>query len=352
MNKNNIIIIVAVILILIAFAAFGSNTTVQIIMLLVALLALLYTRRSTMYFARANKAYTAKKGDYIQFYNKAVKAGLAYKYMVIAGTILIKEGAVEDGKNALCRIINDRHFRDDKIISQARIALSMGYYQEKDYSKAAEICEEVMKSDYRDKNLYINLSTYLLALGRLDDFYILVDEFSSKSKLSTPALADLQVTRCILQGDFIKAYQMLVYFMKQYTFNFADPYVHFAQVYMHYGEAEKAVEVLKECLAKVLFEPIYIIPKEVIRQLIEELSDPDRAPALMAANNADPLALINGHMPQPYSGEIIFASFSEVEEAEKQEEIEKRRQKSLIERDHSTDLTDEDEQWLKRHQDS
>ena len=40
------------------------------------------------------------------------------------------------------------------------------------------------------------------------------------------------------------------------------------------------------------------------------------------------------------------------EEAEKQEEIEKRRQKSLIERDHSTDLTDEDEQWLKRHQDS
>ena len=76
LNKNNIIIIAAVILILIAFAAFGSNTTVQIIMLLVALLALLYTRRSTMYFARANKAYTAKKGDYIQLYNKAVRAGL------------------------------------------------------------------------------------------------------------------------------------------------------------------------------------------------------------------------------------------------------------------------------------
>ena len=352
MNKNNIIIIVAIILIVAAFAVFGSNTTVQIIILLAALLALLYTRRSTMYFARANKAYTAKKGDCIQLYNKAVNAGLAYKYLVIAGTILIKEGAVESGKNALYKIINDRHFKDSTIISQAKIALSMGYYQEQDYAKAASICEEVMNTDYRDKNLYINLSTYLLALCRLDDFYSLVDEFSSKSRLETPALADLQVTRCILQGDFIKAYQMLTSFMKQYTFNFADPYVHFAQVYMHYGEAGKAAEILRECLAKVLFEPIYIIPKDVIRLLIEKLSDPAAAAAVMAANNADPLALINGHMPQPYSGEITFASFSEIEDSLKAEETEKRRQKSLIERAHSTDLTDEDEQWLKKHQDN
>ena len=232
-------------------------------------------------------------------------------------------------------------------------ALSLAFYIDRDYERALSLCEEVMKTKYRDNVLYINICTYYLALGRVKDFRRTVREFS-QSRVTSPALLDLQTVYEMLGGNWKGAYVMLrMLFDKASSFGFADPYVHMAQVWMHYGRSDEAVKMLDEALEKVSFRPVTIISKDFIQNLRDALCDESTRVQTMADCDSDPVSVINGWMPAHAPEGHRFAPQEELEMAE-QAALESPGEvdADLDDKEPDTELNADDEEWLRRHQGS
>ena len=313
MDKNRIIVYVTLMIFVLALLFGNLGGITLTVLALAALLVILWAKRAYFYFVRANRIYSAKdRSRYPQamaYYKKTLRAGISPKYTVLTATILIQEGEAEAGQAALEKLIRDRYITDEAIKGQAKSALSLIYYMKKDYEEAARLCEEVMKTKYRDNVLYINLCTYYLALDHLKSFRKVVEEFSSQ-RVTSPALLDLQVVYHMLSKDFPNAFAMeKALFEKVGRFTFADPYVHMAQLWIHYGKTDEALQI-----------------------------------------DSDPLSIINGWLPQPARGRWIPAPEAELEEACKIE-IAAPEEEILDDKEPETELTEEDEKWLEAHKD-
>ena len=355
MDRNRVITYVAAMVIVLTVLFGNLDLASQAVILLLALAAIIWARRAYFYFIKANRIYSAKDRsrypEAMQWYIRTLKAGISPKYTVLASTILIQEGHPEQGRASLEKMITKGSVKDEALIGQAKSALSLAFYVDRDYERALSLCEEVMKTKYRDNVLYINICTYYLALGRVKDFRRTVREFS-QNRVTSPALLDLQIVYEMLGGNWKGAYVMLrTLFDKASSFGFADPYVHMAQVWMHYGRSEEAVKMLDEALEKVTFRPVTIISRQFIQDLLSRLQDETSCNATMAACDSDPVSVINGWMPEKAApDDHRFASQQELEEA-KQAAIEApdTSDESIDEKEPDTELNDDDEEWLRRH---
>lgn len=354
MDKNRIIVYVTLMIFVLALLFGNLGGITLTVLALAALLVILWAKRAYFYFVRANRIYSAKdRSRYPQamaYYKKTLRAGISPKYTVLTATILIQEGEAEAGQAALEKLIRDRYITDEAIKGQAKSALSLIYYMKKDYEEAARLCEEVMKTKYRDNVLYINLCTYYLALDHLKSFRKVVEEFSSQ-RVTSPALLDLQVVYHMLSKDFPNAFAMeKALFEKVGRFTFADPYVHMAQLWIHYGKTDEALQMLRRAIEDVEFRPVTIMSRDFVQTLIDRLEDEQTRAQALADIDSDPLSIINGWLPQPARGRWIPAPEAEFEEACKIE-IAAPEEEILDDKEPETELTEEDEKWLEAHKD-
>lgn len=310
--------------------------------------SLILASKGTMTFSKANRIISQRKPGFLEkalpLYEKSIKEGIPEQYQLIAATLLIQYGNMEKGKEALEELLN---IKDKKIVFQAKEGLSMYYWIKKDTGRAIKMCEDAKEMGFKDKNLYINLGTYYLAKNKLHDFKILMKE-SYRSKLDSPALVDMQAVCAILEGNYQKAGNLLATIFESMTPAYVDPYVHAAMVYLNFGKVETALEYLKKCLDACSFSNTSILTKEGIEKMISLLENQDTVWAFTAAMNENALGILNGKLPNYSKYDNKKPAFASLP-AFKAEGIAKEDLAEDDENEPNTSLTDEDEEWLKRH---
>lgn len=330
------------------------GNVIKVSFMLVAVIGIIYTRRGSMYYSKANKKFATKDAkdiaDGIIELKKAVKAGIPDNLGLAAGTIFLQHGELALGKEVLEGIIS-RKQRNVKIIYVAKISLSMAAWLEKDFDKAIILVEEVKAAGFVDRNLYINLCTYYLAKEDVQAFKKLVKEFKKIPKLHSHVLSDFEAVNAILNGEWAKAGAILKELFDAREYTFADPYMHLAQVKLHYGKVEEAITILNRSLDNCVFSSTAVIAKDVIDKVISGLKNPKTRDSYLASINKNPLDLINGKLP-----EIKTSTLEDFEEEPEYETIEKdevEEETLLIDdtiiEEPNTSLSDDDEEWIKKH---
>lgn len=323
---------------------------ISIVLMIVAAILLIIASRGTFYFSKASKIISQRKPGFVEnaiaLYEKAFDAGVPHQYNLVIGTVFLQHGDIEKGREALESVLSAK---DRKLVFQAKEALSMYYWIKKDLDKAIELCESAREMNLKDRNLYINLGSYYLAKGRTKDFKNLIKE-AFRSQMESVALIDLQAQYLIELKNYKRAGNFLKSLFDQATPTFIDPYIHYSMIYMHYGEIDIAIKYLKDCLKIATFSNVSIFSSLEIEQMISCLESEDSRWGFVNAVLADPIAIFNGRMPSIQKG-IKRPEFEELPifEAEgmSQKEIS---EKAKEEPD--TSLNEEDEIWLKKHQDN
>ncbi|MDY5930566.1 MAG: hypothetical protein SPJ34_00875 [Candidatus Ornithospirochaeta sp.] len=328
-----------------------AHGAIKIALMAAALISLLWYSRGTMYFAKANKLMQedkpGNKEKALENYRKAVKAGLPNNFLVTTGSIVIQHGDIEEGRKILEKVLDD-----PKTSNQAKVSLSMYYWLTDDLDRAIELCEDARSHGYNDRNLYINLGTYYINAGRIKDFKKL-NKDAYRNKKGSPAVIDLEAVCSMMDGNWKEAGFHLTSLFDRATPHFIDPYIHFAQVYIHYGKAAMALEWLKKGRG-CTFSNTSLITRDELEELIEKLEAKETRLSFVNAFNASTIDIINGRIPEIENGEECsldeIPGFPELDEF-----IMKESEKTILqERDEDdvcTDLTEEDEKWLEKHRD-
>ena len=153
MDKNRVMTYVAAMVIVLTILFGNLDLASQAVILLLALATILWARRAYFFFIKANRIYSAKDRsrypEAMAWYARTLKAGISPKYTVLAATILIQEGHASEGRWALEKLVTSRSVKDEAILGQAKSALSLAFYIDRDYERALSLCEEVMKTKYR-----------------------------------------------------------------------------------------------------------------------------------------------------------------------------------------------------------
>ncbi len=314
-------------------------------------LLLIWGTRGNFWFAKAAKLFQSGKDPKkaMEYFSKALASGLPDQYAIIAASLLLRDGMNEEGRKALEPITKSS---DRKKAAEAKTALSMYYWYSGDLDKAIELCEEA-KSEIgdKDRNVHVNLCTYYLRKGSMKDFRRCLKDGLDIQKLDSPALIDFKAISYILDGNYNDAAIFLSALLGKTSPSFADPYVHMAMVYLHYGERRKAVIELEKA-AGTRFSKTSIYSRDDIEKLIEGLKDDESVIPIYKAISAEPLTLINGHLPswekgERFEGDIIPGT-QPLPDLTLPGELPLREEGN--DQDVSTELSESDEEWIRRHQ--
>ena len=90
----------------------------------------------------------------------------------------------------------------------------MYWWMKGDLDKAIELSEKALENGCRDKNLYVNLCTYLLEKGDYKEYRKYIKDCNDKS-LATPAILDLEAAYYMIQKDWKKAGTYLTSLLKR-----------------------------------------------------------------------------------------------------------------------------------------
>ena len=223
---------------------------VKLIAIILISATIIYINRSLFYFIMGNRNYMSKKSENKdktwEYYRKAYNANLIDKYKVTMASILIQRNDYNFGGIILDSVI--KNSKDKNLVNHAKIQKSMVFQLNEEIDKSIEILEEVKNSGYNDKNLMINLGTYLLYNNDLEKAKDLVKESVNEEKTSSGIL-DNHGWFYMLNDNWEEAYRIYLDILERKP-RFPDPYVHAAQVFLHYRNVEKAIECLNEAIQK------------------------------------------------------------------------------------------------------
>ncbi len=330
---------------------------IKVILILAISLALLYINRSLYYFIVANRHFMNKKLENKdktwQYYRKAYNANLVDKYKNTMANILIQKDDYNFGGIILDSVINNS--KDSKLVSHAKIQKSMVYQLNGEIDKSIEILEEVKNSGYCDKNLLINLGTYVLYQGDLKKAEALIEESSDKEETSS-GIADNHGWFYILSGNWKEAYKIYFDLLDRKP-RFPDPYVHAAQVFLHYNNIEKAVDCLTQAVSKSWTNTIFF-DQEILNQMIVNLES-DKKDFFVACINASVSEVARGEsykvlseseakdiLNRPFEKEpIIEEKVVEIDDDDDDNE------ENIEDEMPNTELTAEDLKWDEREKD-
>lgn len=342
---------------------------VKLILIIAISAVLIYINRSMFYFIQGNRNYMSKKPGKKEktwpYYRKAYEANLNDKHKVTMASILIQRNDYKFGGEILESVINNS--KDKQLINRSKIQMSMVYQLDGEIDKAVEILVEVKESGYNDKNLMINLGTYLLYQNDLERSKDLIEECIDEEKTSSGIL-DNHGWYHILNGNYEEAYRIYLDILERKP-RFPDPYVHAAQVYLHYNNVDKAIDCLKQSLKKIWTNTI-IFDKEIIKQMIEKLES-EKANYYVACINNSTEAVAKGDLYQELSEtesnkylskefdkeptHLIEEAKSETDldndtESSNEENMNKQIKSNSVDDDFpNTELTDDDLKWEEEH---
>lgn len=325
----------------------------KMLLLAIFMLGLLYLRRSIYYYVKANRTITSENPQDWEkawpLYRKAIKAGLQKSYVVTSASMFLQRGDAAEGKAILQQYLSSSKGKEPNLDNIAKTMISMAYWMEGDLGKALETVEQVYESGYRDKNLFINYTTYALESGKLAKAKALIDE-SGEMENTSPGIRDNRGWLYLLQGKWEQADALFAELVKKSP-RFPEPYVHYAQVLIHYGEAKEAIDMLKTALQS-RFSNTSGMKQEHIQSLLSLLEAGETRLKTAKEIDADPVNVASGRMPKPITGAFAVYEGDTLEgfavrpiKATTPKVVEEQDEERLP----NTDLTEEDLEYIRKH---
>lgn len=251
--------------------------TAKLALVVLALLVLLYLKRGYFYVALGSRALNAKEPDEEKawrFYEQGWKAGLPLHYTVMLGNLFVQRGdaavALKIFDSVLVRATRKRG-QNAEIAISATVSRSMALWVLNRREEAIESLMEVRKGGKMDKNLAINLGSYLLEEGRLDEARQLIDEASSQLP-ENPGMTDNRGHLMLLVGQLSAAHALYERFLAEGTPQFPEAYVHAAQVNIALGKYGRAGKQLHEALTKPFYQTS-VVTKETVETMLAQIAD-------------------------------------------------------------------------------
>ncbi|WP_320121506.1 pilus assembly protein PilF [uncultured Sphaerochaeta sp.] len=357
MNRKKNLGLWITLLIVVLISVIDIPTYSKFLLIALFLGSLLYYRRSVIFYIRANSKITSKKEADWQYawplYRKAIKAGLQKPFVITAASMFLQRGDAEEGKQIIEGYFASEKGRNENLDNVAKTMVSMAYWMDGDLDKAIECVREVHESGYQDKNLFINYTTYALAAGDLEKAEELLEEAGHLEE-SSPGIRDSRGWLYLLRGNWEEADTLFKELVEKGP-RFPEPYVHHAQVKIHFGQVGDAIELLKKAL-DARYANTSGFSKEIIQDMIDGLENPEtrRKRAMEIENDTASVALgkspasIDQDFP-PEEG-YILEGFAKPKKQKKS--APKQQKKSPIESDDrtpNTDLTEEDLEYIRKH---
>ena len=320
--------------------------------LLIALLlgAFLFWKRSILFYLQANRQVVKPdSSDWEKawpLYQKAIKNGLPSGYVITAASMYLQRGDYTTGKEIIENYLQKQETNKDMgLVNISKTMVSMAYWMDGDLDKAIQTVKEVYESGYRDKNLFINYGTYALEKGDLDTARKLIKEAKELEKTS-PGIFDNRGWLMILEGKWEEADELYLELVGKSP-RFPEPFVHYAQVKIHYGQVGEAL-VLLDRAVNARFSNTSGMKKELLMQLKERLENPDTRRAAALEIDGNPKVVASGKIPlqmqesfEKEEGDYL-SGFAE-EPIQQVQTIEEE------ERLPNTELTEADLEYAKKH---
>ena len=292
-TKGNITFIV-IIAVSIALNYIALDPLTNVIIMLSTLLIAYIVNRSTIFFIRGNLALSSKKekkhANAWKHYRKAFAIGhLSEKYMTTAASFFIQLDDVAFGMQQLDAVIENT--QDNETRQVAKIQKSMALQRQGKLEEAIETLTEVRESKYKSLYLSVNLSSYLIFAERYDEARSVLEEGAEYINQSA-GLFDNQGWLDIVAGKWKDASKLYTDMLDRGP-RFPDPYLHAAQVKLHYGKIEEAVTLLNISLTKKWNETS-LIKKEMIEDFIKNLSDDTKKVVYAHCIDQSPIEVARG----------------------------------------------------------
>lgn len=320
---------------------------------LVALLlgSFLFWKRSIFWYMQANKHVVKPDSNEWEkawpLYQKAIRNGLPSGFVITAASMYLQRGDYSVGKKLIEDYLQkSEKNKDVNLVNISKTMVSMSYWMDGDLDKAIQTVKEVYDSGYRDKNLFINYGTYALEKGDLETARKLIKEGKELEK-SSPGIFDNRGWLMILEGKWEEA-QGLYHELVGKSPRFPEPFVHAAQVKVHYGRVGEAIELLERA-TNARFSNTSGMKRETLLQLKEYLENPETRRAAALAIDKNPKMVASGKFPpktqqsfEREEGDFLSGFAKEIEKPILVEDEEG-------ERLPNTELTDDDIAYAKKH---
>jgi tetratricopeptide (TPR) repeat protein len=277
MFKNLTLTVVMIVILVVVMLPLPQQ--VKTVLVVLVILGLVFYRRGYIFVAIASRALNGKKPDEAKawrYYELGWKAGLPPNYTIMLGNLFAQRGDAAVAARILDSVIEKQQRSrkpDAAIIASASTSRSMVYWVQGDIEAAIAILNKVRDSGQGDKNLYINLTSYLLESGRLEEAYVMIEEASAKMAES-PGMADNRGWYLLLTGAYKQAEKLYHELLKDSKPRFPEAYAHAAQVKAALGKNTRARELYNEALTKPFYQTTSITKEEVLAAL-DALGDKD-----------------------------------------------------------------------------
>lgn len=359
MNKKKNVGLWLSLLIILGIMILPTTPLVKGIIALILVGGFVYWKRSIFFYILANRHLVKKDTEQWPkawpLYQKALQSGLIPAYRITVASMYIQRNDATIGKAIIEEYLADEKKKEDTNLTNiAKTMVSMVYWMEGDLDKATQTVKEVYDSGYRDKNLFINYGTYALEQGDLETARTLVKEGSQYEKES-PGIHDNHGWLCLLEGKWDEANELYTTLVNRGP-AFPEPYLHAAQVRVHYGKVGEAIELLDKALL-ARYSNTTSIDKDVIEALKKRLEDPKtrRSGALEIEQNRALVA--SGKLPKPLTEtfeeetNLVLSGFAQEKEQAKPKNKQQAKKMELEEDDYTpnTDLTEADLEYARKH---
>ena len=268
-NVTLIVALVAILIVMVLPLPPQSKTVVVVALLL----GIVFFKRGYLYVAIASRALNGKKPDEEKawrYYEKGWQAGLSPTYTVMLGNLFVQRGDAVMAARILDSVIAKEERRSKPnagVLANARTSRSMAYWVLGDIDSAIRILQQVrQEGGPADKNLYINLGSYLLEQHLLDDAWEVIEEAAAKMPES-PGMIDNRGWYLLLSGAMESAEKLYDELIDDSKPRFPEAYVHAAQVKTALGNIPKARGLYEEALTKPFYHTTGVSKEEIQKML-------------------------------------------------------------------------------------
>lgn len=289
-TKNKIVLYVFLAAMIAVFFLPVQSPWLKMGMIAAIMLVFLFMRRSSILFVMGARRLQKKDQRCWKLFKKAIDANLSPDQAVYVATAFIKQGDCDYGMKTAQRIA-DKH-PDSEAGKSAAITLSMGFWVKGELGKAISTLEELRQKGYANSTLDINLTTYLLESGEADRAMELLRQ-NEESGTLTNGLLDNKLWALILKGRYAECGPIVTELMDERKPRFPEAYLHSAQVMIHEGRIEKAIEYLdKGCMQQ--FSANGAMGKSFLEKLSAGLGDSGSRLAYAFAIDSNPALIAQG----------------------------------------------------------
>jgi len=358
-NKKNMGLWLSLLIIL-GIGVLPTTPQVKISIALILVGGFVFWKRSIFFYIQGNRHLVKKDQQEWHkawpLYQKALRSGLPPAYRITVASMYIQRDDANKGKAIIEDYLAETKKKEDQALTNiAKTMLSMVYWMQGDMPKATLMVKEVYDSGYRDKNLFINYGTYALEQGDLKTARMLIEEGIQYEKES-PGIHDNHGWLCLLEGKWDEANELYTTLVERGP-TFPEPFLHAAQVKVHFGKVGEAIELLEKALL-ARYSNTTSLHKEVLIALKDRLEDPKtrRAGALEIDQNTAIVA--SGKLPPPLTGtfeeehELVLSGFAKEKEQVKPKNKQAAKTQDQPEDDYTpnTNLTEADLEYARKHE--